>query len=137
MFCGWRLMGSKPTLVELGSGVLEIDSLTRQCHFHSQPIVQLAIAKELVGWMQQDLATNKIPIATLNHARLTVKLTFNRVPWNEKTKEIFYSDNMAVRTQEMCPCTFDCDSEVATPVAAYRSKLNEVQECPVCPTTAI
>jgi hypothetical protein len=118
MFCGRRLVGSKRMLVELGSGTLEIDA-------------QLPIAIELVGWMQQDLATQRIPTTVLVRARLSVKLSFSQVPWNTKTKEIFYSNGEAVRSQKMHKCIFDCDSEVATDEAVYRSTRTEAQEWPV------
>ena len=80
MFCGWRLIGSKPNLVDLGSGTLEIDAITGQCFFQGQIIDQLKIAEEIRGWMQDDLAANKIPIAAVTGARLTVKLSFSLVP---------------------------------------------------------
>src|SRR5882724_3860401 len=101
MFCGWRLVGSKRMLVELGSGTLEIDALTGQCQLQGEPIVQLPIARELVGWMKQDLATHRIPTTVLVRARLSVRLSFSQVPWNTRTKEIFYSNGEAVRSQKM------------------------------------
>ena len=131
MFCGWRLVGSKRMLVELGSGTLEIDALTGQCQFQSKPIVQLPIAIELVGWMEQDLATQRIPTNVLARARLSVELSFSQVPWNTRTKVIFYSNGEAVRSQKMHKCIFDCDSEVATHEAVYRSARTEAQEWPV------
>ena len=131
MFCGWRLVGSKRMLAELGSGTLEIDALTGQCQFQGKRIVQLPIAIELVGWMQQDLATHRIPTTVLVRARLSVKLSFSQVPWNSRTKEIFYSNGEAVRSQKMHKCIFDCDSEVATDEAVYRSTRTEAQEWPV------
>jgi len=65
MFCGWRLIGSKPSLVNLGSGTLEIDAITGQCLFQGKNIGPLTIAEEIRAWLEQDLATNKIPIASL------------------------------------------------------------------------
>jgi hypothetical protein len=129
MFCGWRLIGSKPNLVDLGSGTLEIDAVTGQCFFQGQIIDQLKIAEEIRAWMQADLAANKIPIAALTSARLTVKLSFSLVQWN--TREIFYSDAGAVRTEKMNRCNMECDSNVATDEAVYRSKLTQVQEWPI------
>ncbi len=118
-------------LVELGSGTLEVDPLTGQCQFQGKPIVQLPIALELVGWMQRDLTIHRIPTTVLVRARLSVKLSFSQVPWNTRTKEIFYSNGEAVRSQKMNRCNFECDSEVATDEAVYRSKRTEVQEWPV------
>ena len=131
MFCGWRLVGSKRTLAELGSGTLEIDALTGQCQFQGKPILQLPIAMELAGWMKQDLATHRIPTTLLVHARLSARLSFSRVPWNTRTKEIFISSGKAVRSQEMHKCIFECASEVATDEVLYRSKRTETQEWPI------
>ena len=82
MFCGWRLIESKPNLLKLGSGTLEIDAITGQCVFQGKTTGQLTIAEEIRAWLQQDLATNKIPIAALTGAHLAVKLSFSVVPWN-------------------------------------------------------
>src|SRR5689334_12628046 len=41
MFCGWRLIESKPNLVNLGSGILEIDAITGQCVFQGKSIGRL------------------------------------------------------------------------------------------------
>jgi hypothetical protein len=131
MFCGCRLTGSKPNLVNLGSGTLNINAITGQCFFHGKKIAQLTIAEEMRAWLQQDFATNKIPLATLTGAQLTVKLSFSMVPWNEPAKEIFYSDGKAVRTEKMNQCILECDSKVTTGEAVYRSTLSEVQEWPL------
>ena len=80
---------------------------------------------------QQDLVTNKIPIAALTGAHLAVKLSFSVVPWNEPTREIFYSGGKAVRTEKMNRCAMECDSNVTTNEAAYHSKLIEAQEWPL------
>ena len=50
--------------------------------------------------MQQDLATNKIPIALLTGVHITVNLSFSVVPWNEPAREMFYSGGNAVRTEK-------------------------------------
>jgi hypothetical protein len=131
MFCGWRLIESKPNLVKLGSGTLKIDAITGHCLFQGKTIGQLTIAEEIRAWLQQDLASNKIPFAALTGAHLTVKLSFSVVAWNEPSKEIFYSDGKAVRTEEMNRCIVECDSNITTNKAVYRSKLTEVQEWPL------
>ena len=131
MFCGWRLVGSKPSLLKLGSGTLEIDAITGQCLFQGKTIGQLTIAEEIRAWLQQDLATNKITIAALTGAHLAVKLSFSVVPWNEPAREIFYSDGKAVRTEEMNRCIMECESKVTTHEAVYCSQLKEVQEWPL------
>jgi hypothetical protein len=131
MFCGWRLINSKPNLVKLGSGTLEIDAITGQCVFQGRTIAQLTIAEEMRAWLQQDLATNKIPIAALTGAHLAVKLSFSVVPWNAPTSEIFYLDGKAIRTEKMNRCVMECNRNVTTDESVYRSKLMEVQEWPL------
>jgi hypothetical protein len=131
IFCGWRLIESKPNLVNLGSGTLEIDAITGQCLFQGKSIVQLTIAEEIRTWLRKDLATNKISIAVLTGAHLAIKLSFSVVPWDEPTREIFYSDGKAVRTERMNRCVMECDSNVTTDEAAYHSKLIEAQEWPL------
>ena len=131
MFCGWRLIGSKPNLVKLGSGTLRIDAITGQCLFQGEIIAELSIAKEIRASLQKNLATNKIPIATLTGAQLVAKLSFSVVPWNEATKEIFYSDEKSVRTEQMNRCSMECESSITTNEAVYRSKLIDVQEWPL------
>jgi hypothetical protein len=131
MFCGWRLIGSKPSLVKLGSGTLEIDATTGKCFFQRENIGQLTIAEEIRAWMQEDLATNKIPMASIADARLSVKLSFSVVPWSAPKGQIFYSEGGAVRTENMNRCTMECTSKVATDETVYRSELTEVQEWPI------
>ena len=131
MFCGWRLIESKPNLLNLGSGTLEIDAITGQCHFQGKSIGQLTIAEEIRAWLQQDLAACKIPISMLTGAHLAVKLSFSVVPWNERTREIFYSDGKAIRTERMNRCVMECNSNVTMDESVYRSKLMEVQEWPL------
>jgi hypothetical protein len=130
MFCGWRLIGSKPNLVDLGSGTLEIDAISGECFFAGRIIEQLTIAKEIRAWVKDDLAANEIPLVALKRARLSVNLSFSVVAWSKQTKEIFYSDAGAVHTEKMNQCTMECDSNVATDAAVYSSKLTEVQEWP-------
>ena len=131
MFCGWRLIGSKPSLVNLGSGTLEIDVITGQCLFQGKNIGLLTIAEEIRAWLEQDLTTNRIPISTLTGAHLKVKLFFSVVPWNATTKEIFYSDGKVVRTEEMNRCVVECDSTISTGETVYSSQLTEAQEWPL------
>jgi hypothetical protein len=53
MFCGWRLVGSKPSLVNLGSGTLNMDAITGQYLFNGKKIAQLTIAEEIRAWIQK------------------------------------------------------------------------------------
>ena len=130
MFCGWRLIGSKPNLVDLGSGTLAINAINGQCFFQGQSIDPLTIAEEIRTWVQHDLAANKIPVEALTGAQLSVKLSFSIVTWSNPA-EIFYSEGKAVRTEKMNRCLMECDSNVATDEAVYRCKLTEVQEWPL------
>jgi hypothetical protein len=130
MFCGWRLIGSKPSLVDLRSGTLGINAITGQCFFQGQIIGPLTIAEEIRIWMQDDVAANKIPVEALTGAQLTVKLSFSIVPWSD-SGETFYSEGKVVRTEKMNRCLMECDSQVATDEAVYRSKLTEIQEWPI------
>jgi hypothetical protein len=131
MFCGWRLIGSKPSLVNLGSGALEIDAITGQCLFQGKNIGPLSIAEEIRAWLEQDLTTNRIPMSALTGAHLTVKLSFSVVPWNAATKESFYSGGKAVRTEEMNRCVVECDSKISTGESVYSSQLTDAQEWPL------
>ena len=125
------MIGSKPSIVNLGSGTLEIDAITGQCLFQGKNIGPLTIAEEIRAWMEQDLATIRIPIADLTGAHLKVKLPFSVVPWNATTKEIFYSDGKVVRTEEMNRCVMECDSKITTGETVYSSQLVEAQEWPL------
>ena len=131
MFCGWRLIASKPILVDLGSGVLEIDVLTERCTFPGKPTATLPIAQELSAWVQTELLAHHIPATGIIRAGLTAKLSFIQVPWNQQTQEIFYSHGQIVRTKRMHRCIFECEGEVTTDEMVYRSKLRDVQEWPL------
>jgi hypothetical protein len=131
MFCGWRLINSKPNLLKLGSGALEIDAITGECVFQGKTLVRLTIAEEIRAWMHHELATNNVPIAGLTGASLAVNLTFTVVPWSEPSREIFYSAGKAVRTNKMNRCVLECSSSVTTDETVYRSELREVQEWPL------
>ncbi len=67
----------------------------------------------------------------LTGAHLAVKLSLSVVPWNEPTREIFYSDGKAVCTEKINRCVMECDSNVTTDEAAYHSELIEAQEWPL------
>jgi hypothetical protein len=131
MFCGWRLTGSKPNLVDLGSGTLEIDAITAQCSFQGKSIRQLTIAEEIRAWMHDDLATHNIPLKALTSAHLSVKLSFSVVPWSASKTEIFYSGGKAVRTEKMNRCVIECHSQVSTDKVVYRSNHTEIQNWPI------
>lgn len=130
MFCGWRLITSKPRLVHLGSGTLEVDAISGKCFFQGEYIEQLTIAEEIRVWMHKELTASNIPVTDLRGARLSVKLSFSVVPWTD-TRETFYSDGEPVRTEKMNRCLMECDSNVSTDEALYRSQLREVEKWPI------
>lgn len=130
MFCGWRLNASKPLLVELGSGKLEIDALTGQCAFQKAAI-RLPIAQELHSWIHKELPLLHIPITAVIRASLVVELSFSLILWDTQTRELFLTDGKSVRSEQMHQCVFDCASEVATDEVVYQSKLRDIQEWPL------
>jgi len=129
MFCGWRLISSKPKLVKLGSGTLEINALNRDAAFSGREI-PLPIADEVSAWLQKELLAHHTPTKGILHARLAAKLAFTEVPWNPNTRDVFCVSGKAVTTKRMHRCGFDCDSEIAIRHKVYRSRLKEVQEWP-------
>jgi hypothetical protein len=132
MFCGWRLAMSKPELVGLGSGVLEIDALTGNCYFDGRTIAQLSIAAELREWLKEDLASNQIPIELISRAWLKAHLSFSEISWGErKTNGLYFNDSGAVRTDKMHRCLIQCESEIVTDEAMYRSEFEDLEEWPL------
>jgi len=75
----------------LGQGLLKWTLSLGSALFQGKSIDQPKIAEEIRAWLRQDLATNKIPLLVLNGAYLAVNITSFVVPWNEPTREIFYS----------------------------------------------
>lgn len=117
--------------MELGSGKLEIDSLTGNCIFEDEPIKQLPIALELSSWVEKELSDHRIVPTSILRARLVVRLSFSLIPWDADTKESFFADGKIVRTEKMHQCSFDCQSEVATDETVYQSAMRDVQEWPL------
>lgn len=132
MFCGWRLIASKPALVALGSGQLSIDALSGECRFEGAAVADLPIAAELRSWLADDLARHGIPVESLRLAHLRVRLTFTRIPWHQRTPgEQFFAHQHQIVGSEMQRGAFECESEVATDEAVYRTSYSEVEEWPV------
>jgi hypothetical protein len=132
MFCDWRLIGSKPSLVSLGSGTLEIDTLTGKCSFEGKSIGQLTVAEEIRAWMYDDLRANGIPIKALTTAQLSVKLSFSGVLRRSgPLREIFYYREKAIEAGNMNRCVMECESRVTTDGTVYRSQLTAAQEWPM------
>jgi len=132
MFCGWRLINSGPELVRLGSGTLEIDALTGACFFDELPIAELSIAGELRDWLNQELRTNRIPIEAVVRAWVRADLSFSQLPWKKRSiNEYFFNDDgQEVRTPTIHQCRIQCESEVKTDEAIYRSDREDIEEWP-------
>ncbi len=134
MFCGWRLIFSKADLVKMGSGVLEIDALTGECTFNGAPTKSLSIANELRLWLAADFEKNNIRIQDVNAARLTVRLEFDEIGWEQRTGgDQFYSfpTGEQIRSETMHRCRMDCDSEIRTTDSVYTCRYNESEEWPI------
>jgi len=132
MFCGWRLISSKPRLVQLGSGSLEINALTGGCSFDGRQIETLPIAQELQLWLVKELAEYDINPKLLTSACLKVNLSFSLVPWGEGTAraEQFFADGKEIRTTNRHRCEISCESEVVTESSVYRSTQSDIEEWP-------
>ena len=133
MFCGWRQTWSKHELVALGSGELEIDVLQNVCRFNGRAITPLPILLELRGWLERDLGEHAIPLASIHEALVRVALTFDTVPWAERTthSEFFWHGGEAAKSDPMHRCTFDCTSVVRTDEVEYRGAYQDREEWPV------
>jgi hypothetical protein len=132
MYCGWRLIESKPNLVNLGSGTLEIDAITGQSLFQgTRVLTSQKLQKKYAHGCDRIWRQTKSHLqCSLAHVSRSNFLLFV-VPWNEPTREIFYSGGKAVRTEKMNRSVMECDSNVTTNEAAYHSKLIEAQEWPL------
>jgi hypothetical protein len=132
MFCGWRLGGSYKDLERLGSGTLSIDALVGSCRFDGVPVEPPHIAGELHAWLCQDLTAQGIPIAALLRAALTARLSITAIGPRQRITLVHFSlaNGKRVRWDKFYRCVIECESEVATDEAAYRSRLADVEEWP-------
>ncbi len=134
MFCGWRLIFSKADLVKLGSGLLAIDALTGECSFNGIPTKTLAIANEVRLWLAADFEKNNIRIQDITVARLTVRLAFDEIDWEDRTgADQFFSftTHEQVRTERMHRCRMHCDSEIRTVDSVFKSGYQDSEEWPI------
>jgi hypothetical protein len=88
MFCGWQLYPDWEKLAELGDGVLEIDVLSENCKFNSVEIPNLSILGALRSWLLQDLESSRIPLESIESAKLTVQL---RAGFKKREKILNYN----------------------------------------------
>jgi hypothetical protein len=131
MFCGWRLINSKPEIVKLGSGTVRVDALTGESWFGDQP-APLAIARELKGWLASELEANGIPINQIRRAEVRAELDLSVVPWEEPSSgEKFFISGRPVRAETMNRCRIVCSSEVATDELVYQASHQESEQWPV------
>jgi hypothetical protein len=133
MFCGWRLTSSKPRLVTLGSGILEIDVMTGQCAFEGEPIPQLPIATELQASLFHNLELEHVPAAAVTRANIEAKVSFDQIPWSGRSKksEVHYVKGEPYQSAMVHRCIFECDSELVVNGTTYRSNIRDVEEWPV------
>jgi hypothetical protein len=133
MFCGWRLANSYKELERLGNGTLCIDVLVGSCRFDGTPIEPLNIAGELHSWLREELAAQNMPIGALVRATLTARLAIATVGSRSRTTPVQFlgEDGKPVRSGGFYRCAIECESEVATDKATYRSRLSDAEEWPV------
>ena len=131
MFCGWRLIGDKPRLVELGSGTVEIDALSGACRFNSSPIDPLSIATELRLWLVEDLKSHSILLSELQVARVDANLDFSEIAASDRrTSGEFYVPGRSQRTARWHRCKITCSSAVVSGEDEYRSSYSDLEEWP-------
>lgn len=133
MFCGWRLANSYEGLERLGSGSLSVDVLVGSCRFDGTPIGPLNIAGELHSWLCEDLAAQGIPTGAVLRAGLTARLSIAAIGSRPRATPVQYlrADGKPVRSGGFYRCKIECESEVATDEATYRSRLTDMEEWPV------
>ena len=133
MFCGWRLANSYKDLGRLGSGTLSINVLVGSCRFDGMPVEPLNIAGELHFWLREDLAAQGIPVSALLRAGLTARLSIAAIGPSPRATPVQFlgADGKPVHSGGFYRCEIECESEVVTDEAAYRSHLRDVEEWPV------
>jgi hypothetical protein len=132
MFCGWRLANSYKDLERLGSGTLSIDVLAGSCRFDGVPVEPPPSAGELHSWLCEDLAAHGIPIDALLRGSLTAHLSITAVGPRQRatTVQSLGADGQPIRSGGFYRCEIECESEVATEEAVYRSRSTDAEEWP-------
>jgi len=133
IFCGWRLSNSYRDLERLGSGHLTIDVLSGRCLFNGNPIEQMSIAYELYAWLREDLSAHAIPTDAVRLAELNVELVYSKINTSERTTTVHHMDRggKPIRKGQFHRVHIQCNSEVATDEAVYRSLFSDLEEWPV------
>ena len=132
MFCGWRLVNSYGDLARLGSGTLSIDALAGSCAFEGKPIQPPSIAGELHAWLCEDLAAHGIPAGVLLRAKLAARIAITTIPPQQRATPARHltPEGKPVRSGLFFRCVIECESEVATDEAVYRSRYADLEEWP-------
>jgi hypothetical protein len=132
MFFNWRQTFSKPRLVDLGTGILEVDALTGESRFNGAPIEPLSMASELRAWLERDLAEHEIPKAAVREATVRIDLSFDLIPWDQRnTDSRLIARGGRAASVPMHRFAAKCASVLRTEEAEYRGKYQYVEEWPV------
>jgi len=132
MFGGSRRIFSTPRLVDLGTGILEVDALTGKARFNGTSIQPLAIAAELRDRLERDLAEHGIPRSTIREATVRVEFSFDLIPWDQRaTTSHLLVHGEPVKSGPMHRCAVTCTSLLRTDEAEYRGKYQIVEEWPL------
>jgi hypothetical protein len=132
MFGGSRRIFSTPRLVELGTGILEVDALTGKARFNGTSIQPLAIAAELRARLEGDLAEHGIPKSRVREATVRVEFSFDLIPWDQRaTTSHLLVHGEPVKSGPMHRCAVTCTSVLRTDEAEYRGKYQFVEEWPL------
>jgi hypothetical protein len=126
MFCGWRLANCYDRLVEMGSGVYEIDVLTEQCAKDGAPIEPLSIAGELAYWFRADTEAEGISLTSIRTARLRAKLSIERLAGRRRTNVIFPGREEA----DYIRCHIECESVLESDDDRYEARKQDYEEWP-------
>jgi len=132
MFFNWRQTLSTPRLVDLGTGILEVDALTGESRFNGAPIEPLSMATELRAWLERDLAEHDIPKATLREATVRIDLSFDLIPWDQRnTSSQLVARGGRAESVPMHRFAAKCASLLRTEEVEYRGKYQYAEEWPV------
>jgi hypothetical protein len=132
MFFNWRQTFSKPRLVDLGTGILQVDALTGESRFNGAPIQPLSMATELRAWLERDLAEHDIPKAAVREATVRIDLSFDLIPWDQRNANSqLVARGGRAESVRMHRFVARCTSVLRTEEAEYRGRYQYVEEWPV------
>jgi hypothetical protein len=107
--------------------------MTGQCAFEGEPIPQLPVAGELQASLFHNLELEHILSAAVARASLAAKLSFDPIPWSERSKkaEIHYVNGQPYQSATVHRCVLDRDRELVVNRTSYRSNTRDIKEWPV------